>query len=339
MKQIIVNEKCSGCGLCIVNCKYLQESSDGNAEPVIGKAIQDQDMENVKKVVERCPEKALSIIESGTSRKGIAGISEIIAVLKEKTENFKVQRVGRNDVKMNVKEYNIPIPVGSSKEYKRDYTSESSARSAARDEFDRLCYSESAYRPIIKKVFVEYKVNVLRPYYTCTDTEESVYYSYNQKIRKILADAYTEINYILGNNKIPKTWKEFPSCLNENDICIEQIKMFDEKSTNSGIIAALKDLPYTSLNDYVSEMDFDYDEIYVGEGMFGKPKYKNMWYFSRFNKAAEIFIKDLTNAIKYQSGEIEEYAVDIINCALEIFEKKVKEKLKNKISELEKLTK
>lgn len=63
--------------------------------------------------------------------------------------------------------------------------------------------------------------------------------------------------------------------------------------------------------------------------------------FSRFNKAAEIFIKDLTNAIKYQSGEIEEYAVDIIkiNCALEIFEKKVKEKLKNKISELEKLTK
>lgn len=33
MKKIEVNTMlCDGCGLCIVNCKYLKENENGNAE-------------------------------------------------------------------------------------------------------------------------------------------------------------------------------------------------------------------------------------------------------------------------------------------------------------------
>lgn len=76
--------------------------------------------------------------------------------------------------------------------------------------------------------------------------------------------------------------------LTEKDWNIEFIKMFDEKSTSSRIITALKDLSNTSLNDYILYMDFDYDEQYAGEGLFGKIKYKKEWYYSGFKDSEKI---------------------------------------------------
>ena len=341
MKQINVNRNCSGCGLCIVNCNYLQENTEGNAEPVPGKAIHDKDMESVKKIIAECPENALQIVETGsTNRKGAAGVVDIITALKNQCNSFTVRKISNSDVKLNAKDYYIPIP-SSSKEYRRDYTSESSAKSAARDEFNRLCYSETAYRPMVKKVFVEYKVNVLKPYYTCTDTEDSAYYAYNQQIRKLLSDAYAEIGELLGeNNNVSNSWKEFSVYLSERDWAIEPLKDFDEKSTSSGIITDLKDRgEYTNLSWYVDRLDFDYDETYVGEGLFGKSKYKDMWYFSGFYEEAKEFIDDLKGSIDSMSGDIEDGAVNNVNYALETFEKKAKEEFSTKISELEKYIK
>lgn len=51
MKQIKVNESCSGCGLCIANCAYLEENEEGNAQPVVGKVIKKDDEQLVKKVI------------------------------------------------------------------------------------------------------------------------------------------------------------------------------------------------------------------------------------------------------------------------------------------------
>lgn len=337
MKQISVNTNCSGCGLCVVNCKYLKENSEGNAEPVEGKVIKQEDIESVKKVIAECPENALQIIETGsTNKKGVAGVREIIADLKNKCSNFSVTKITNSDIRLNSKDYDIPIPI-SGKEYRRDYTSESSAKSAAKEELNRLCYSETAYRPMLKKVFVEYKVNFLKPYYTCTDTEDSAYYTYNQQIRKLLSEAYAEIEEVLdGNHKVPESWKDFSVYLKGKDISIEILKEFDKRSTNSGIIADLKDRgEYTRLNWYANNLEYDYDEIYVGEGLFGKSKYKNMWYFSGFSEGAKEFIDDLKDSIDSMSDEIEAGAVSNVNYALETFEKKVKDELGAKISELE----
>ena len=340
MKQIHVNEKCSGCGLCVVNSPYLQENAEGNAEPVAGIAIQDKDMDNIMKVVEECPESALQVVETGSTNKtGVEGIADVITALKNQCDNFCVKKVSNQDVRLNIKDYYIPVPT-SSKEYRGDYTSKSSAKSAAKDDFNRLCYSETAFRPMIKKVFVEYKVNVLKPYYTCTDTEDSVYYAYNQQMRKLLSDAYAEIGHLLGGkNKVPGEWKDFSVYLKEKDGNIIQLTMFDHRSTSSGIVSALKDISHTGINDYVNGMDFDYDERYIGEGLFGKPKYKNVWHFSGFYDAAKDFINDLTWAIGHMSSDIEDGVVIDVNHALKTFEKKVKEEFSIKIAELEKYVK
>ena len=337
MKKVEVSSNCSGCGLCVVNSHYLQENDEGYAQPVPGKAIKDSDIDAVEKVVSECPEKALSIIETGKATvSGKGGVAQIIEALKKQCESISVKKIGSSDVCLRVKDYNISVPY-SNKEYRRDYTSKSSAESAAKDEFNHLCYSEQAYRPLIKKVFVEYKVNVLKPYYTCEDVPESAYYQYNEIVRKQLAEAYAEICVLVGEGKLQKTWTEFSVYPKSQDWSIKALRDFDERSTSSEIMSSLKDLSHTGLNDYVSYMDFDYDEKYVGEGLFGKAKYKDMWYFSGFHSAAESFIDDLIWAIGYRSSDITDGAVVNINSAFKSFEEELKKAYMSKIDELKKL--
>ena len=176
MKQLRVNNKCSGCGLCVMNCTYLRENEDGNAEVIPGKAIAEQDIKTIQKIVQDCPEGALEIISTGsTAGTGIAGAQAVVRKLDRELKAIEVSEVESSKLDFNVDDFDIPIPRGSI-EYRR-YSSKSAAKSAAREEFRRLCYSETAYRPVLKKIFVEYKVKRLRPYYTCTDTADSIYYS------------------------------------------------------------------------------------------------------------------------------------------------------------------
>lgn len=337
MKQIKVNKNCNGCGLCIVNCPYLQENEDGNAEYIMGKAIKKSDLDNVEKVVKECPQNALEIIEiSSTKKSGTAGVSEIIAMLKEKANSFSADKVTEDDVKFDFKDYHIPTPY-SRNEYVVSYSSESAAKSAAREEFRKLCYSENVYRPILRKMFVEFKVNVLKPYYTCEDTEESAYFTYNQQIRELLAGAYAEIVELVGNKKkIPENWKEFSVYLTKRDVTLQLVNEFDELSTDSGIISEFKSRgEYTSLSWYIDRMDFDWDEEYVGEGMFGRSKYKKKYHYSGFEEAAEEYFKDLMDAVNSRSDHISKCAANTVNSALIDFEGKVKKELLRKVAELE----
>lgn len=340
MRKLKVSEKCSGCGVCIVNCDYLEENSEGNAIPIEGNAIKEADLGRIEKIINACPEKALSIVEtSSTSKRGKSGLKDLVEILKKKTNDFTVKKVSADDVKLNCNDYYIAAPY-SSKQYSRIYSSESQAKSAARDEFRRLCYSETAYRPIIKKVFVEYKVNVLKPYYTCEDVEGGIYFSYNKEIRKLLAEIYAEAQEICGGECVLSTcWKDFSIYLSEHEYPISTLKEFDKRSTSSGIISDFKEKKeYTSFDWYIDRMDFDYDEEYEGEGLFGRSKYKKKWYFSGFDDEAKEYIDDLRSSIDSMSSDISDDASNCVNYALEEFEEKVKEKLNEKIAELERIT-
>lgn len=338
--HVCVTDNCNGCGLCIVNgSSYLRENDEGNAEPIEGKFIGEDDETVVNQIVEECPQHALYIAEIlSTNKTGQEGIADIVSCFKEKISNFKVKRVAESDVRLDINDYTIPAP-DSDKTYRRDYNSENQARSAARDEFRNLCYSEKAYRPMIKKVFVDYKVKVLKPYYTCEDKEGNVYYSYNQEIRRMLANVYSEICNVSEHKcELPESWKNFSVYLFENDRRILTLKNFDDNSTCSGIIADFKERgEYTSLDWYVNnDMSYDCDEMYEGETIFGNPKYKKKWYFYDFWKAVEDFVKDLRLSINSMSSDIENLASINVNSALEDFEETVKKVLQQKFEELEK---
>lgn len=337
MKKIHVSGRCNGCGLCIVNSAYLQEDADGNAVAVPGKYIAEQDMPAIDKLLRDCPEHALSLTDvEGTQQSGKSGARELLQKLKHYREQFKIKEITWNDVKLDCKKYDIPVPY-SDLEYQRDYSSESSARSAAKDEFKRLCYSEAAYTPMIKKIFVEYKVNILKPYYTCEDVPGSAYFKYNQEIRTLLSDLYAGLQEACGHAfMLPETWKEFSVYLSPKDGSVEALRDFDDNSTCSGIMTDFRDRgKYTELSYYIDMMGFDYDEIYEGSGFFGD-KYKKMWYFEDFNKEVEEFVDDIKSSINYMSSDIAERAAYNVNVLFSVFEHKVKDELGRKITELEK---
>lgn len=338
MKVLKVTEICNGCGMCVVQAgDYLRENSDGLAVPVEGKAVSNEDMNRLSGVVAECPCNALKIVDiSTTSAKGKEGIRALIQKLQKTLAEFKVTPVQKSDISMVKDSYPVNISSYSSKEYSSKFSSEGQARSAARDEFMRNCYNESVYRPILKQVFVEYKVEKLRPYYTNEDKEGNVYYPYNEKIRRVLAEIYAELQEVCeGKCSLSEEWKNFSVYL--NDDCTSSLANFDDRSMNSGIIAELKNGGYnTSVDYYVNVMDFEYEEIYKGEGFFGS-KMEKKWYFTGFYRAAEEFSKDLKHAIKMQAYDISDVACDLVKDALETFERKVKNELENKIRELERL--
>lgn len=336
MKQIKVNEKCSGCGLCIVNSIYLEEDNEGNAQPVLGLTISVSDLETVEQIVKDCPEQALYIVETGTTTKqGKAGIKEIISNLKKECESFSVPELQWDKFEsLDANEFRIESPVSVHTDaYEYKFSSLESAISAAKELFRKACYSESIYKPIIQKVLVKYKVKVLRPYYFCEDTDESAYFKYNQKIREILANAAAEISDMNGgNNRLPADWKNFSVYLSKNDSAISILEYYDKRCFTRYPIKPDKDIK-TYIDAYV-ELDY-YDE-YIGEGFFGK-KTKRKWAHKGIYEAIESFERDIR--IDLDSFEIKEDAFDSVNRALKEFEKRAKEVFTKKIVELENLYK
>lgn len=341
MREIIVSDKCIGCGQCVMESKYLEETPDGNAKFISGGDVIDSDVDAVNKVIQSCPAQALSMKEtSATNERGTAAIKEIIDKINEDIKNVKIPRITESDIPFKEDEYYLSPPF-SSKEYDARYKSESQARSAARDEFERLMYRESAFRPMIKKIFIEYKTKVLKPYYTYENTEKSYYYKFNMQYARKLGVYYSDIIKAVGNsNALPESWKEFaifPATGKGSEADeYDPVRFFDLRSTSSGIMTEMRSDQYTSLSYYVDQMDYDYNEEYLGEGLFGS-KTKEKWYFSGFSTEAEEFVKDLKSAMKLADPGIEGSGVSVVNAAIDMYEDKVKRTLRERVELLKKL--
>lgn len=338
MKRLKVSEACNGCGACVFKSPYFVEDAEGNAVPVAGKAVAAKDLKTLTRIAEECPQKAIRIEEVGsTVKSGKKGLTELLKKLEDRRRTLEIPRSDPKKLKFSAKDYDILVPF-SNKDCIGDYSSESQAKSAARDEFENLCYQPSAYRPMLKKVFVEYKVKKLRPYYTYEENEVNFYYQYNQSMECFLREIYSEARELCGSIfKLPESWCKFNAKPGDGVLETQLVKNFDDYSTGSGIIENFKSRgEYTSLRWYLNQMEFYYDEIYVGEGMFGRAKYKNQWHFSGFDEAAKEFVNDLKSSIDNVSDDITDRACDVVNCAIFSYEQSVKEVLEKKIAEFKK---
>ena len=344
MKQIKINSNCDGCGICVVKLgKYIEENDEGNAQPITGVFIKSEDIGEIDTMICECPTNSISIVDSGvTGKVGVEGVKEVIFDLKKKCKEFKVDKPNSSDYRFDVRKYHQDIPY-SNKMYDYDYSSERSAKSAAEDEFRRLCYSENACRPIVKKIFVEYKVDKLKKFYDYENEEDNYYYKYNEKIRHYLADAYAEICSLVGENVISEDWKQFSVYLTDkNCYYIEFLKDYDENSKDCDIIEKIedfsKDSDFRGIKSYLLDFEYDSTEEIVGTGLFGKTKYKEKWCFYGFREAAREFMEDVYYHMD-MDDDIMDRAGDYISSACEEFESVVKEKFNEKIDELIKILK
>ena len=50
MKRVIIGEKCIGCGICLHNKKYIEETTDGIARAIPGMMVTDKDLPDLEEI-------------------------------------------------------------------------------------------------------------------------------------------------------------------------------------------------------------------------------------------------------------------------------------------------
>lgn len=332
MKKFKITDKCNACGLCTAMTDLIVSDEHGFAHPAENMFTDRQNAEKVKEIIDICPVGAISEEDVGnTSKQGKDGLMEIQKVLKNKLESIEKPKITKDNIKFNAEAYDAEVgEYNNSSRY--EYSSDSAAERAALREFDRGAYSQ--YRKIILSIFVQYKNDKLKPYYTFD--ENSFYYKNNQNYVKVLKDILTEARNITNNQiDLPASFMDFNvfpgddlDGLDREDIVIG-LSTFEEKSTQSGIMEEFRSGSYSSLDSYLMYIDTDDMEIYDGTDWRGNSKYKDKYRFLDVYKAVKEFVEDLKRAMNYV--DIDEKAMYFLDMALTSYFKSVDNEIKKKI--------
>lgn len=331
MKKFNVSANCIACGMCVIMTDLLEENNHGKVYAIESGYISEEYLFEANKIVEICPVDAISIVEV-KSVKGIGeqGLKDLGEILENKLKDIKKVFVTKQDINFNSNNYSIDF--GDAKgQYNYIYSNSSQAEAAGIAEFNRIAYSQ--YRPFILSVFVQYKNDKLKPYYTFDDS--SFYAKFNHKYEKILNEIVAEAQSLSSKSiSFPDDFTKFdvyPGGLDSSyrENVTYTLRHFEEKSTQSGIIAEFKSGSYSSLDSYKMYVDTDDMEVYCGEDWRGRSKFKVKYcYYSVYNAVKE-FISDLKNAMNYV--DIDETALYFLSGAIDSYNKEIDKEVEKKI--------
>lgn len=330
MKKFVVSDKCIACGSCLLETNLLQEDAEGKAEPVAGGYISTDFLPKAQEITAACPVQALSIEEAEN-----VDLSKLPEKLKKALTEITIPNVTRKDVEMHAQDYRMTCayPQG---EYRYDYSSESRAQSAAEREFDRICYSQ--YKKFILEVFVQYKEDKLRKFYTFD--ESGFWGQINKQYAAVLQELAGEA--AAGGIKLPADFKEFAvfpgGSANEKESVLVymlnvRLKEFEDRGCND-VMSEFSDIPHTSRSEYETYWDTDDTEVYAGTSFFGNEKYEDRYCYKDVYKACEEYMSDLKNAINYVDYDAQVF--DSIDTALKDYKERVQQEIDKKVEQLRK---
>jgi len=331
MKKFGILDKCNGCGICSNMTDLILEDSKGIAYPAKDGFISEGFLEEADKIVAVCPTRAIFIKETGNAKSsGKSGLNELQTVLKNKLIGIQKPNITKQDIKFNANNYNIDYASANGQSDYR-YSGESQAERAGLDEFNRIAYSQ--YRPFILSVFVQYKNDKLKPFYTFD--EKGFYVKNNKQYEDILKEILGEAKAI-SNNKISIPddfifFKVLPGGSNKSyrENVTYGISNFELQSTQSGVMAEFKTGSYSSLDSYKMYIDTDDMEMYEGEDWRGRTKYKTKYCYRSVYDAINEFIKDLKSAMNY--ADIDESAMYFLEGAITSYNNEIDNAIEEKI--------
>lgn len=363
MKKYAISSDCNACGICMVMTDLLVEDDSGHAQPAKKGYIHDEEMNRARTIVSQCPMKAISIVELSASGKSeilvddTAAQKKLIAksksvpngkknlhtsnnvevelqklpdLLEKGFDKVKIPDIKKSDVAFDAKKYYIgcPYPQG---ELRYDYSSEEKAIRAGLAEFNRIAYSQ--YRKFNLSVFVQYKLDKLKPFYSLEADGfiEKLNRKYSDLLQSFIDEAESLSN---GKIKFPENFAEFEaypggSKQNAKDIYLYALEHYDDQSVSSGVMHEFHDRSYTNLDDYATYFDTDDTETYDGKGFFGGDKYSYKYCYRGVQKAVDEFIKDLKESMNYV--DIDEFAFDKVNGAVNAYKEDAKNKFAQKL--------
>lgn len=319
---LMVNTDCVGCGSCLgLGYDFLESSPDGGVAVKPGTMLE-KESEEYKNLEEICPVKAF---ELNQSQGEIGVLEDLIQQLK----NCKgVEKPSTDRIKFNNKEYTVSLPVASG-EYRYEYSSDSAAERAALHEFERAMYSQ--LDNIILNIITEYRVKKLKPYYTESIEDGSVYASCNEKVTKIL----NGIKKILGD-KLPKDFAEINIYPNRDTTW----KMLNKgELVSDELISSVRSEFDYPASQYDCYWDTDDMEVECGSDWRGNTKYKDKYCYQNLRGAFQELANDILTSCGYASEKIERQAKDAVEWLIKIYNDELKKVIDDKVSQAEKCIK
>lgn len=308
MKKIIINEKCNGCGMCIVKCpRCFEENADGDTQ-VINGVFADETDKVLSEVIAQCPVNAISFGESVDKNKLI---QEELNKLKELAEGITVNR---EDIAFTDNYCVVTtFPYIGSSGY--DYSSSSSAERAGMSEFKNRAWP--CIDDKILDCITTYRVNIIKPYYS-TD-ERSVYTQFNKKV----IDVLTALANIVGKGDLPSDFCNV-DVYPERDTVWKMLEKGEIIGSNFiGIVR--REFSYSPSN-YESNIDWDDMEDYRGRDK----------YCYRAQDAVEELRRDVQNAVRWARSDIEDGALGYVKGIVNSYNRNLKICLEKKIAEIKK---
>lgn len=311
--NLIINSNCMQCGSCLeCGFDFLSSKKDGSIEIQPGTVL-DANGTEIKTLKEICPVDAFEIKASEDKK-------TILAHMVQQLEGYKgIEKPSIEQFRFHKDDYSIITPVASG-ERRYEYSSDSAAERAALSEFERAMYSK--IDTLLLKVITDYRIKVLKPYFTALEEEGSVYADSNKKVKEILQG----IKNLMGNdlpsdfaecNVMPDdetTWK----MLNKGELLSDEL------------ISSIKsefDYPFSQYDCY---WDTDDTEVYAGTDWRGNDKYKDKYCYRDLYKAFDELAKDLLNACGWASNSLENAALGHAEWLVKIYNEKLEKVLSEK---------
>lgn len=206
MEYLQIDEsKCVGCGACLGATDLVEETAEGKAKVKSKTVLTGKQLSTAKEIMADCPAQAISLV------KGTNVATKDIGPLVNKLEKDltrvwqEIKKISVADVKFDANNYSVDMPEKVYMSYSRyEYSSDSKAKKAALAIFDRYVYSQ--YRRFILEVFVKYKLDKLRYYYS--QESDGFIYKLNKKFEEILKDFASQVT-AAGKSTLPADFTKF----------------------------------------------------------------------------------------------------------------------------------
>lgn len=325
---VINSDKCIACGTCFTVCDYIEETPEGKAVPKESGIIPFDMEESLKSIILDCPGHAISLQEIKPK-----SADDIRGMIQSEIRNFTIKKPDRNEFKFDSSKIVVPM-VFSPNENCYIYNSYGQAKGAAKEEIDRLMFSQR--KVTIQNVLVQYKNQKLRRYYVYEQTNDNLYYQLERSIKESIMKIIDQIRIYKPDVSIPLGLTEFSVKPNQNYIDWFTKNYFEEGEA----IRVLRELSgeYYSLSWYTDRCDIDDTEEYVGTGLFGGDKYKTKYAFNHLNDAFKEIEKDIKEACSSViSSDSVDMADTLVSSIIDNCMRELKPELNKKAQILEKL--
>lgn len=325
--KIKISEVCNGCGICSMQYPdYFFETDEGKAQA--NDEVVKVDDFIAAEIEGLCPVHAILMEKENKSTR------QLLAERLEKIKECRVAYPTKEDIPFRREEYLIPIPVASG-ERRYDYSSESSANSAARSEFNNKMYSQIDV--LILKVITEYRIMYIKPYYSKNVEDNSVYQACNKRAEQILANIARILNQEGLDSDLPEAF-DIVDCFPNEDTTWKMLNKGELLSDEmvSSIRSEFKSKDYSEISSYEMYWDTDYMERPAGTDFKGRTKYKDKYCYRNMWEAFQELAKDLLDACYYKDDYIMDRAIDLVKGFIVEYNEKLEQSLKGRIDYIEK---